>query len=193
MDLQTQSRIKHPYHQALLDHYVRAWSTDPQVLQFSKGPIQELPHEFCVLRFAPTVRGGMWRYATLGMSMVSDASPLELHMLAREPNDQIVELLVATAHYHRTQEWLGLGHSVNFGKPWGKGSSCDHGLISLPYLDGPTLEWLRVGTTSVRFLWLIPVTGAEVEFKRMHGLEALEHKFEITKFDYLNPWRESVV
>jgi hypothetical protein len=51
--------------------------------------------------------------------------------------------VTAIAHFHRTGSALGLGHTVNFGRPWLPTSSCTHGLGSLPYLDGPDLEWLH--------------------------------------------------
>ncbi len=70
------------------------------------------------------------------------------------------------------------------------GSTCTHGLISLPYLDGPDLEWLA--EPKVRFLWLIPITEAEVRFKKSYGMEALERKLEERRFDFLDPSRVSV-
>ena len=155
--------------------------------------MDELPVQFRVLLFAPSPGRNAWTYATECMSMRHDANPIELHMLAPEPNDGIVELLAVTAHYHRTETWLGLGHSVNFGRPWWDRSSCDHGLISLPYLDGPKLEWLVADEFRARFLWLIPITSSEVEFKRTQGLEKLERRFEQMGLDYLNPVRPSVV
>jgi hypothetical protein len=82
----------------------------------------------------------MWTYATSGMSRPGDATPLELHLFSPERSEQLVELLMAIAHYHRTGSTLGLGASVNFGRPWLSGSDCSFGLISLPYLDGPALE-----------------------------------------------------
>jgi len=114
-------------------------------------------------------------------------------MFAPKLNDDISELLVVTAHYHQTGKELGIGHSVNFGKPWWNGSLCDRGLISLPYLDGPKLEWLETNGKKVRFLWMIPVTKTEIDFKKKSGFEALERKFDEEKFDYLNPSRPSVV
>jgi hypothetical protein len=135
----------------------------------------------------------MWTYATKFMSKPEDRSRLELHVFAREPNDDLAELLAAVAHYHRTATWLGLGHTVNFGRPWWPGSACDRGLISLPYLDGPELEWLDTSDGRTRFLWLIPVTINEVEFKKKSGLEALERMLEKEKFNYLDPFRMSVV
>lgn len=70
-------------------------------------------------------------------------------------------------------------------------SACTYGLISLPYLDGPSLEWNA--DRSVRFLWLIPITKAERDFKMKNGLEVLEARFEEMGFDYADPARASVV
>ena len=167
------------YCEALRRHYVNCWGSEPEPLVFQEGSADELPSEFRVLRFAPNERRKMWTYSTVCMS--------------QRQNDEVVELLVVTSHYHRTGEWLGLGHTVNFGRPWWTGSACDHGLISLPYLDGPKLEWLELGAVKVRFLWLVPVTKTEIEFKKAKGLSALERKFEKTNFNYLDPQRPSVV
>jgi hypothetical protein len=106
---------------------------------------------------------------------------------------RIVELLNATAHYHRTGKPLGWEHTVNFGRPWLPDSKCDHGLLSLPYLDGPELENASILGQSVRMLWLIPITKAEREYKIQHGLEALEKLFERAQFEYRNPSRPSVL
>lgn len=46
---------------------------------------------------------------------------------------------------------------------------------------------------SVRCLWLIPVTSAAIEFRRVHGTEALEERFEATDFNYADPGRVSAV
>jgi len=136
----------------------------------------------------------MTAYATRCMSQLEDEERLELHLLTRRDDDlapALVELLTVTAHYHRTGSSLGLGHTVNFGRPWRPGSACTHGLISLPYLDGPRLEWLL--EPRVRFLWLVPITASELLFKKQHGLEALEERFEAAQFDFLDPLRASVV
>jgi hypothetical protein len=136
----------------------------------------------------------MRAYATVCMSQPRDEDPIELHLLTHNEGprlESLVELLTVVAHYHRTGSRLGLGHTVNFGRPWVRGSLCSHGVISLPYLDGPDLEWLDA--PKVRFLWLVPVTAAEVAFKREHGLEALEEAFEAAQFAFLDPARASVV
>ena len=39
----------------------------------------------------------------------------------------------------------------------------------------------------------IPITEAELAFKKKHGLDALEQKWEAAGFNYLDPLRRSVV
>ncbi|MDP1825629.1 MAG: suppressor of fused domain protein [Archangium sp.] len=155
------------------------------------GPVHELPEEFEVLVFR---RQDTLSYATCCMSQPSDEERVELHLLTRVTQGfraELVELMAAVAHYHRTGARLGLGHSVNFGRPWVEGATSSFGLISLPYLDGPSVEWMA--EPAVRCLWLIPITEEEREFKKSRGGEALERRFEAAQFDYLDPFRGSVV
>jgi hypothetical protein len=129
------------------------------------------------------------------MSQPADAERLELHLFSPTQADSHVELLTVVAHYHRTGSSLGLGHTVNFGRPWLPHSKCKYGLISLPYLDGPDLENYTCKSVGeeIRFLWLIPITKRERDYKTQNGLEALEARFEEAQFDYLDPSRRSVV
>lgn len=46
---------------------------------------------------------------------------------------------------------------------------------------------------NIRFLWLIPITEEELRYKKENGLEALENIFEETEFNYIDPFRDSVV
>jgi hypothetical protein len=181
------------YANLLLEHYRAAWSTDVEKVPFAAGPIGDLPAGFGVVTCPPHGSRDMWGYATLCMSQPTDKEPIELHLFSRSRADHLVELLVAMAHYHRTGSRLGLGHTVNFGRSWLPQSNCDHGFISLPYLDGPRLEWTNIETTLVRFLWVIPVTADEVAYKRANGAQALEKRFEESHFDYADPLRPSVV
>lgn len=175
------------------EHYELNWSTNATIKHWSQGPIQELPFDFCVLEFKPTESRDMWTYATCGMCQPNDKVKIELHLFSETQNDSLVELLTVIAHYHRNSILLDLNQSVNFGRPWLPNSSCDHGFISLPYLDGPDLEWFSCpGKNNIRFLWLIPVTKKEVEFKKLKGAEALEDAFEKARFDYTDPMRKSV-
>jgi hypothetical protein len=129
------------------------------------------------------------------MSQVTDEQPIELHLLSPIQDDRHVELLTAIAHYHRNEESLNLGHTVHFGRPWLPGSTCEFGLISLPYLEGPELEQFVPSDAEpvIRCLWLVPITREERDFKKDLGVEALEQRFEATQFNYADPLRRSVV
>ncbi|HRD45545.1 MAG TPA: suppressor of fused domain protein [Caulobacter sp.] len=172
-------------------HYREIWGVDGDLCRLPDGPTHQLPG-FEVRKFPPTADQVLWTYATCGMSQPGDSEPLELHIHGREESTRLVLLLTVVAHYHRTGQRLGLGHTVNFGLAWQPGSSCDRGLISLPYLYGPRLENLTVDGVAGKCLWLIPVTTAEVEFKKSNGLDALEERFEGDGFDYADPLRPSV-
>jgi hypothetical protein len=176
----------------LVAHYATVWRGSPRVVAPSGGRSAELPADFRVTIVPPTDATFAWAYATAGMSQPSDDEGVELHLLSRGPDDVHVDLLAAVAHYHRTGARLGLGHTVNFGRPWAPGSACEYGLISLPYPFGPALEHFADATLAARCLWLIPITRAERDFKAANGAEALESRFEERQFDYLNPARASV-
>lgn len=177
---------------ALLAHYERHWGRAAKAHRVSEGPLWELPPDYRVLAFAPR-EGRIWTYATCGMSQPGDDPAIELFIESPIESLRIVEILNMTAHYHRTGETLGWSHTVDFGTPWLPDSRCDHGLVSLPYLDGPRLEKACLPGVDVQVLWLIPITKDERDFKLGQGLEALEKRFEEVAFDYSDPRRKSVL
>jgi hypothetical protein len=67
------------------------------------------------------------------------------------------------------------------------------GLLSLPYDDGPELEWQSIGQHRVRHLWLLPISAAERELKKRDGVEVLERLFESPGIRASDPMRPSVV
>jgi hypothetical protein len=185
--------------QEVYSHYESIWGYTYTTQQYKEGPYWELGPEFRVLEFPPQSGEDMWTYATVGMSARPEAGyshGLELHL--HSPNEQVahVELLTVVAHYHLTGQPVGLNHTVSFGRPWYPGSSCSYGLLSLPYLYGPKLEWLGepYRDSSTRFLWLVPITGPERSYViEQDRVEELEQLFEQTSFNYLDPERPSVV
>jgi len=151
---------------AISSRYSSFWQSTPTPKIWKHGPIHDLPPLFRVLEFAPSSRN-LWTYATCEMSQPTDEFPIELHLFSPTQSDQHIELLTTIAHYHRTGHPLNLHHTVNFGRPWLPGSLCDHGLISLPYLDGPRLELLQLSDSKhpIRCLWLLPITQSAATSK----------------------------
>jgi hypothetical protein len=166
-------------------HYARNWGSSGVRCFFNRGPAPELPTDFAVFKYAPRDNRKMWTFATRCMAQAGDRDPVELHCFSATDAAPFVEMLYAIAHFHRTGGALGLGHTVNIGRGWWEGSPLEYGLISLPYLDGPALEYMEGG--SPRFLWLVPLWRREVEFKRAMGLEALEVALERNRFGHLSP------
>ena len=183
------------YQDSIIRHYENNWNTSPKIYYWDKGPSNELPYDFRVLEFSPNKERKMWTYATCCMSQKHDKEMIELHIFSAKQDDTLIELLTAIAHYHRTSSHLGLNHSVNFGRPWQDNSKCEYGFISLPYMDGPKLENLKIeeNHSFLKCYWLIPITKAEVEYKKEYGVAALENLFEEKKFNYLDSKRLSVV
>ncbi|MNK15616.1 Suppressor of fused protein (SUFU) [compost metagenome] len=178
----------------VIKHYISIWGDEYRSLKWEKGPFEDLGEDFCVLEFPPRESRDMWTYSTCCMSDSFDNRPMELHLFSPTKDDSLVELLTIIAHFHRFDEKLGLWHTVNFGKPWKYGSECSYGLISLPYLDGPELEIFDIGKgEEVHFYWLIPVTKAEVDYKKQMGIDRLEEMFEAKEFNYVDPLRKSIV
>jgi len=138
--------------------------------------------------------GGITVYASVGAWAATEDSRHGLEFVLAVPfeTDRAVELLAMSAFYHRGGR-LGLGHTVPIGEPWLPGSRCDYLLVSLPYPYGPELQRCHVGDRHVDFLWLLPITVAERDFKTTYGLEALEQRFEADGLRYWDVNRESVV
>jgi len=180
------------YVNRLRAHYERCFQGRCADRTWPFGPARQMPRPFRVCEFAPSAERSMWTYATLGMSLGMSDDPIEIHIVSPVQERSLVELLTAIAHYHRTGARLGVGHTINFGRPWLPESGCRFGLISLPYLDGPELEEFGWLDSLVRCLWLIPITEAEREFKKARGLDDLEALFEEKGLDYLNPHRASI-
>ena len=180
------------YKEAVIAHYKKNWHHEMTEKVWKKGPVHELPDDFCILEFSPSSTRDMWTYATCCMSQSDDTKRIEIHIFSPFKTDELLELLTIVAHYHRTGTQLDLGHTVNFGKGWVSDSICKYGLISLPYLDGPDLENADIDGT-VKNYWLIPITEKEREYKKQFGVESLEEKLEAAGFNYLDPNRSDVV
>jgi hypothetical protein len=182
------------YTETLRQHYESYYQTKGKQLNLEYGPKEKLHPDFCVLELPPNKRQAMFCYCTVGMSVErNDSNLIELVVYSPRPDNSIVELLTFAASYHRNKYPLNIHHTVNIGKPWLDNSKCDHGFISLPYLDGEVLEIFNFGEKTIHCYWYIPITEKERDYKIDNGCEALEQLFEEKQFNYLDPNRESLV
>jgi hypothetical protein len=135
-------------------------------------------------------------YVTLGLAEAEVLPRIELFLLSPRADDRLAELLTAVALRHAAGEkHLGVGHSVDFHRPWLNESLCTRGLVSLPYLFGPSMEAgpHDAAGHSRSIYWLLPITPEEDQFKRTSGLEALEELFAAGQISTADPDRPSVV
>jgi hypothetical protein len=153
---------------------------------------RRLPH-FRALRIAPLSPRGIWTYVSTGGWATTDGHPgLEFILRTPAATPEAVKFLAQVVWFH-AKEGLGEGHTLPNGGPWLPGSKCDHILVSLPYPFGPDLQRCHVGDKHIEFLWLLPITRQERDYKATHGLDALESRFEEADLRYWQIDRPSVV
>lgn len=182
------------YTTELRQHYESFYGVDGTKVNWDKGPTHKLHPEFFILEFGPLKRHQMWTYATVGMSLDRDDHNLiELITYSKGQDTSRVELLTVSASFHRNSEPLNLHHTVVVGQLTDANTTCDHGFISLPYLEGEDLEIFKFENQEIHCYWFIPITEKERDFKIDKGCSALEELFEVTQFDYLDMQRKSLV
>lgn len=161
---------------------------------FERGPMLELAPDFRVLEVGPGPKFGLWTYISNGACDFSDGACgcLEFFICSASPSPLMVEIITMIGYYHHTRT-LGLHHTLPVGHAWSGESSCDHLLVSKPYPLGPELEVCERDGFHMHFLWLLPITKAEREFKAAQGIEPLEQLFDKHRIQYWNPSRQSVV
>lgn len=165
------------------------------LLQAPAGPVQRVLPRLQVMRVGPGPRIAHWTYLTVGAWEVDREAGggTEFFIIGdRQDDAKNVLRLAMVAHYHHGQ-YLGEEHTFPLGEPWEPGSELDHLLVSLPYTYGPGLEICEVPSRQIQFLWLLPITKAEREFKVANGLDALEDRFEEGGIEYWSAHRRSMV
>jgi len=137
-----------------------------------------------------------WTYVSEGAWVVETVTDyrLEFVLMAHQESPIHVETLAMVANFHADPKHrLDVGHTINIGRGWTETASLTHFLISVPYPIGPSFEFCEADSLKVRYLWLLPVTESEVQFRHRKGLEALEALFDEKSIETLDPVRESVV
>ncbi|MET3985937.1 suppressor of fused domain protein [Streptomyces sp. PvR034] len=157
-----------------------------------------------VLRF---LDGDVVRYATLGMSaqpmgdptvVVSDpvrGPRAELVLTVRAgvvPTDQVLRPLAVLGASPQVEGLVvSPGASLDVGEPLWPGAPFSSVLVAEP---GGLVEDLELDAPMdpVRFLPLLPMTGNEAAWKRVHGAAALQERWLARGTDLRDPRRASV-
>lgn len=182
---QVHRHLEHFWPTAAKEHFV--WTV---------GPIGWTVPTFSVMRLAPSSERPYWTYVSEGASDVLTAEGYGIEFVVMSPSsDPIhVESLAMVANFHADPKYtLSVGRVVDIGRPWMDESSCDHFLVSLPYVFGPGFEWCDTIGGRIRFLWLLPITTREAEFAKTHGIDLLESKFDSAGFNVVDVRRASVI
>jgi len=186
----------HTSHLDGVDAHIRSFFVGHTITKhvWSLGPTAELIPEFFVLCVHPYANVRFWTYVSIGASAVAHDGGRLLEFVTIAPDKDLrhVELLTMAAFYHKT-EWLEVGHTFPIGEPWLSGSKCNQMLVSLLYPFEQRLATCCLQDMHIHLLWLLPITLAERRFKALHGLEALEQKFEQHQMDCCDVARTSVV
>ena len=184
-------------HDGILGHYREFWGADDveEVHWTPEHTATRLPTS--TSRRSERQPDGMRIFATIGAwrATAAEQHGLEFVAVARSESASVLRHLMMAAYYHAgpPENRLGVGHTVPIGEGWVDGSPLDALLVSLPYLWGPKLEHCQLPDRHIQVLWLIPIYDEERAYRHAHGVDALERRFEETAFDYLDPFRPSVV
>lgn len=144
------------YTDALRRHYESFYGIAGNKLTWDKGPTNKLHPDFYILEFGPSKRHQMWTYATVGMSLDrNDDNLIELITYSKNQDKSRIELLTLNASFHRNSESLNLHHTVVVGQLTDTNTTCDHGFISLPFIEGQELEVFNFSGQEIHCYWLL--------------------------------------
>lgn len=175
-------------------HYEDHFDVDGLRLSIPGQSLRKLHKDFYILEIPPGKQRDMYAYCTVGMSADRlDDNLIELFVYSPMQSESLVELMSWCASWHRNRFPLKTNHTVNIGQPWLHSSQCDHGLISLPYLEGKKLQYFRFEDHTIDCQWFIPITELEREYRVRYGQKALEKLFIKKQFNYLDPGRKCLV
>jgi len=151
------------------------------------------------------VTSGMSNWSLHGLPDEEDLPKrveLVFYLVANKPDtlewiDRIIGWMDFVAKFpYRDKTWIGHGHTIFVGEPLAPDSSFRHFMLLETPLktDRSISDIVVIDGDPVSFLWLVPITDAEREYKVKHGSQKLLSLFDEKK----HPWiftgnRESYV
>lgn len=158
-----------------------------------------------IYTFGPTEERPFYTLVTGGMSDARQNIPAQYAQLApraeiltytREPQGWMYNVLKGLAEMPSDDNtFLHWYHSVPNGMPMtAKPSELTAFLFLPPYPEDPGINPMIVDGDATDFLMMVPITNAEMEFKRKYGTKELVQKFDEANFNFvINEERTSVV
>lgn len=125
---------------------------------------------------------------------------VELIFYCSEPRAEYISTLRWIAHFpHNAESWLGRGHTMPNGNPpepfWGS-KELDTLLFMPPIVvkDQSLPFELQIEGQPVHFLWVVPLTTAECNYKLEKGFNAILDLFDRNRHPHVfDPTRKSYV
>ncbi|RLC08066.1 MAG: hypothetical protein DRH43_10675 [Deltaproteobacteria bacterium] len=175
------------YMQIRETHYVRFFGPMTRPVMHSTDSKQ--PH-IDIYQFEPTDTRLHWTLITGGMSDLRQHIPEELVgriapraeilIYVEEPKPWMFNVLKGLAGMPFDEKtFLHWWHTVPNGGPMtAEPSELTNFFFLPPYFEGVEFNTLHLGDERVDFLWMVPITNEELEYKLKYGAEALETLFE---------------
>jgi hypothetical protein len=185
-------------HDGIAAHYRSYWGADRiEDVHWTPEHLGSRLPDFHIAKVKPARPGGMWTFASIGAWRATDGEPhgVEFVAVSRGQSAGVMRRLGIVAYYHAgpPENRLGAGHLLPIGEGWTESSTLESILVCRPYLWDPKLEHCQLSDRHIQVLWLLPITAAEHDFARRHGVDALEERFEQAEIDYLDESRRSVI
>ena len=188
-----------PYVEAVAAHVLDRWpERSLEVLEWTIGPMPEFAPDFRVLEVAAEDEAHAWMYVSAGAAPLREETGTghEYVLLAPRQERLLVETLAVVAYYQATGDHDGVhdGHTLNLGEPWLDDSPATFLYVNRPYFTHRDFELLPYGDgRTAHFLWLVPITEAEKDWRHEHGQEAFEQLLEAEQVNVVDPHRPAVV
>lgn len=179
-----------------------------KILNVSHELLPLIPHVDVYIFKRSQQDKGVYSLVTGGMSDLEMTMPhgaksprrVELIFYCSEPREEYIATLRRIAHFpHASRSFLGHGHTMPNGNPpepfWG--SAQLDTLLFMPPVgkkDQTLPTELLLGGEPVHFLWVVPLTTAECNFKLEKGFDAMLNLFQENRHPYVfDPHRKSYV
>jgi len=96
---------------------------------------------------------------------------------------------------HEERSHYGPGHTYGVeagAPPFVEGSLLDNALILTPFAEAAALDTLKIRRRRCRFLWALPITAAELQYKQRYGTCELLERMDRERI-YIEPYRPCAV